>query len=317
MAAPIISSPSMWTQRMHEYPSGPYPSGTGRGTTVDSRVGDEAAPEPPRSRRLGGMRKTVTVAVASIAVLVSVALLAPTPATALVGATTSTESYPFIAAVDTKKSFPGAQFSFDCTAVLVAPQRILSAAHCFDLGSNQTIPTTQIRVRVGSNDRTSGGFLLGVTKVLEYPDFSTTGVGDLAMVKLAYAVPYAPVQLATNYPPLGTPVRLLGWGRTCSAGFGCGDFPTDLRELVRNTVSDGCTAPVLPQSEFCVDSNAGHATCYGDSGGPALERISGGWWEVGELSRAGDGNGGCADQYSIYTGVPYYHQWIQLAMFFG
>jgi len=132
-----------------------------------------------------------------------------------------------------------------CGATVVHPNWAVTARHCV-LGSSPA----SMRLRVGSNNRTSGGALVAVTSVATHP------TNDLAMIGLG-TVPaaYLPVAIAASSGPVGTFTRIMGWGQTCPSPGGCG-APIQLQQLNTSIVADGSCAGIVSATEICT-SNPG------------------------------------------------------------
>ena len=187
-----------------------------------------------------------------------------------------------------------------CGASVVHPNWAVTARHCV-VGS----PPASMRLRVGSNNRTSGGVLVNVTSVTTHP------TNDLAMIGLS-TVPaaYLPVAIAATSGPVGTFTRIMGWGQTCPSPGGCG-APIQLQQLNTSIVADASCAGILGATEICTSNPGGVAgACYGDSGGPQVKTVGGAWQLIGATSRSGGGST-CAVSPSIYVDVPALRPWIQ------
>ncbi|GGM78728.1 serine protease [Lentzea pudingi] len=164
----------------------------------------------------------------------------------------------------------GAQF---CGGTIVAPSKVLTAAHCA-LGRSPR----DLRVVAGREDKLDreSGVVATVTDIWIHSRYVSADEGeDVAVLTLKQALPYTPLPFAEPsdqalYEP-GTKLSALGWGRTSENG-------KTSRYLLQATV------PVLP-NEFCVDTYpqfveedmfcAGFKggkvdTCQGDSGGPIV-----------------------------------------------
>ncbi|EWC64329.1 secreted trypsin-like serine protease [Actinokineospora spheciospongiae] len=187
-----------------------------------------------------------------------------------------------------------------CGASVVHPRWAVTARHCV-----QGRSPSSMRLRVGSNNRTSGGALVSVTSVATHP------TNDLAVIGLT-TVPsaYLPVVIAATSGPVGTSTRIMGWGQTCPTPGGCG-APVQLQQLNTSIVADGSCAGIVGATEICTGNPGGVAgACYGDSGGPQVKTVGGAWHLVGATSRSGGGSA-CAVAPSIYVDVPALRPWIQ------
>jgi secreted trypsin-like serine protease len=253
-----------------------------------------------------------------ILVVVGVFLAVAVPAGAahaLVNSPPASRQYPFIAELQYRKPVPGENFGHTCGATLIAPKWIVTAARCLYFGPDITPDTSWFRVRVGSNDRTAGGTVTDVSRFILHPDYLATigGKADIALVQLARAVPYGVAPIGSRTPE-GTSLRLLGWGGTCNPWPTCAnnaDFPIGLRQLdTQRTGAGRCAAAdnFDRPTELCVDNPHRRGDCYGDSGGPALTQVYGGWQLAGIDSR-GIGTT-CGIQPSVYTDVSAYRGWL-------
>lgn len=194
----------------------------------------------------------------------------------------ATENYPFLV------------YTSGCTGSLIKANWVVTAKHC----SN---PST---VRVGSVNRTSGGTVVSVVRVVNHPTI------DVKLFQLGSSVSYAPAPIPTSSGAVGTATRIIGWGLTCPVR-GCGSAPTIAYELDTSIVSDSSCLGINGPYEICTNNPNGNAgACYGDSGGPQVRMINGRWHLIGATSRAGNGNPVCATGPSIYSDLTAIRSWI-------
>lgn len=194
----------------------------------------------------------------------------------------ATENYPFMVYVS------------GCTGSLIKANWVVTAKHCSNPSS----------VRVGSVNRTSGGTVVSVARVVNHPSI------DVKLFQLRSSVSYAPAPIPTASGAVGTATRIIGWGQTCPTR-GCGSAPTVAHELDTSIVSDSSCRGINGPYEICTNNTNGNAgACYGDSGGPQVRMISGRWHLIGATSRSGNGSSICATGPSIYGDLTSIRSWI-------
>lgn len=195
-----------------------------------------------------------------------------------------------------------------CSGTLIAPDVVLTAAHCI-------VPENRRwRVFIGEDVRyPDAGTVIEVRKAVVHPDYRGEGLpNDLAVLLLSSPATVAPRAFAPGEEvDRQTFVRVVGFGRTnpaATTGYGRRrqvDVP-----LAGHDPSYGATQ----DTEFVAGAPfLDLDSCRGDSGGPAYVQISGEWLLAGATSRATTamskrrpcGNGG------IYTRVAAHEQWIR------
>ncbi|TDB73414.1 snapalysin family zinc-dependent metalloprotease [Micromonospora sp. KC721] len=192
------------------------------------------------------------------------------------------------------ENYPWMVYVSGCTGTLVKANWAVTAEHC----------PTPSSVRVGSNNRTSGGTVVRVIRAVNHPRI------DVKLLQLANSVSYAPAPIPTTSGAVGTATRIIGWGQTCPQR-GCGSAPAVANELDTSIVADNRCQGIDGTYEICTNNTNGNSgACYGDSGGPQVRRINGVWHLIGATSRAGNNNSTCATGPSIYGDLPSIRTWI-------
>ncbi len=259
------------------------------------------------------------------ATLAGAVAVGATPANAIVGGQDATQTYPGMAAMSVL--VPGVGTA-KCGAALIAPTFLLTAAHCVsDDAAAPTpvaVPAGYITVRIGSDDRTTGGQVATGKRVYLHPDWTwgmPTGkpVSDLALVELTHPVWMPAMLLGTRPAGVSDPVRLIGWGLTAYPPPAGTTIPVMLQQRDTTRLADtACTDGFIGAAETCL----GNGACFGDSGSPALRQLPGGhlirrpiWASVGIASRETNEDTPC-DAPTVYTDPTYgpFRTWIFTTM---
>jgi secreted trypsin-like serine protease len=156
---------------------------------------------------------------------------------------------------------PGATSGSLCTGAVVAPQTVLTAAHCVDpriVGPGQVF-----EVLTGTTLSVPG---LPVSSTAFDPVFDPNnlfGGHDIGVVHLAQPTALASLPFNLNPTLFNLPVRLVGYGSNTHANTGAG------------TKRQVTTNPVAANALLVQIGNSNMQTCHGDSGGPAFQTLGG------------------------------------------
>ncbi|MFG3104799.1 S1 family peptidase [Streptomyces sp. NPDC048182] len=193
------------------------------------------------------------------------AVAAPEPIVG--GTTTTTSAYPFVMQIT-----DASQNQF-CGGTLVAPTKVVTAAHCM-VGET----TRSVRV-VGGRTNLNGtnGTVAKVSRIWVNPGYTdATNGDDVAVLTLAGSMPYAPVKYVsasdTGVYATGASARILGWGTTRENGSSSNQLRTATVPLVSDSSCRTSYGSDFVASDMvCAGLPSGGVdTCQGDSGGPLL-----------------------------------------------
>jgi trypsin len=182
------------------------------------------------------------------------------------GERTSTADEPWVVYLTDASGF---QF---CGGTLVAPTKVVTAAHC-----TASAPDRKIFAVVGRDDKSSkAGRSVAVTKTWVSPSFTAVGSGlDVSVLTLGESVPNATLPLATAsdtalYGP-GTAARIYGWGATSENGSASRYLLGATVPIREDSYCKASASSFDPKLLTCAGFDTGGVdTCQGDSGGPLV-----------------------------------------------
>jgi hypothetical protein len=148
-----------------------------------------------------------------------------------------------------------------CSGTLIAPSVVLTAAHCIDMGGDNTVHF--------GNDVNSGGRKIQVVTTRTHPGWTTAlGQNDIGVILLQFAQdPELPVRLNTSPASghVGDPYRVVG--------FGVHDRESMMADGRKRQGTSTITG--LGSGDTLLTGDDNIAVCFGDSGGPGFLSIDG------------------------------------------
>ncbi len=183
-----------------------------------------------------------------------------------------------------------------CTGTLIAPDLVLTAAHCILpslLGaSSQQQVTDQTQIIFDADNVFGGsGITRRVAETIPHPDFSMNSLGDNDIGLIRLQSPMSdrtptPINRIHDDAKVGLDVTQVGYGATEVGGQGAGRlFAIAAKKTTSCSGFGGSNEKLL-----CFSQTDGKGKCQGDSGGPSFALIGGVERVVGVTS-FGDQNG--------------------------
>lgn len=184
----------------------------------------------------------------------------------------------------------------------------------FQIPTTCSVSASSLKVRVGSDQKGSGGLLISVKKITIHENYSGVTINfDFALLKLAQNIvattKVGSINLANNEPQSGETSFVTGWGALREGG----SSPVQLQGVKVPVISrvdcnKAYNGAVTNQMICAGTEKGGKDSCQGDSGGPLVVNK--------KLAGVVSWGNGCARKGipGVYSNVAHAKPWIEKNM---
>ncbi|XP_050077993.1 CLIP domain-containing serine protease B15 [Anopheles maculipalpis] len=224
-----------------------------------------------------------------------------------------------------------------CGGALVSERYVITAAHCtvdkpnwklLYVRFNEFNTSSPDNCTTVENDEVICREDYAVETITPHPDYDMYNISrpnDICILRLASDVTFndyvrpicLPFDLAIQQLPVADEIfTVTGWGETEERR------PSDVQKHVDlpGLENEACNSVyavanvTLTDRQLCIGGLNGSDSCRGDSGGPLMREVGGGWYLVGVVS-FGARFCGTQNLPGVYTNIAKYLDWMETVMF--
>lgn len=192
--------------------------------------------------------------------------------------------YPWMVSLNRDFKFPDLYLGHQCGGILIAPDWVLTAAHCAPhvyTHFHAILGTTSLSAPPGKYER------IPIRRVLLHKDYDldydpNTYYNDVALLQLSFPSSMTPISglmEVDEFTPFETMLTAVGWGALEYRG----EYPEQLMQVSVPYVDNDICRITLEKEGLTITDNmlcagaweGGKDACYGDSGGPLLRQVQG------------------------------------------